>query len=147
MPSMLPALMLPPFTLPAALFLNVFMLARAAPTPGSATSVIWLSMPFGSRMLYWAMVRIFLVTHPARILPRCFSPSLDRWKSPLSTKVTMSTTNWCSLRMEFTITGTIEARKLRRKTSMTTTTSPPAWKTALNFVLGPSPPAALIKEE
>ena len=93
-----------------------------------------ISPAFGSRMLYCAIVLIFLVTHPAKILPRCFSPSLDLWKSPFCTKETMSMTSWCSLRMALTMTGTMLARKLRRKISTTMTTRPPAWKTALQFV-------------
>ena len=105
----------------------------ARPAPGSSL-IMCASEPFGSRMLYCAIERIFLVTHPARILPRCFSPSRDRWKSPFCTKETISMTSWCSFRMALTITGTMLARKLRRKISTTMTTRPPAWNTALYHV-------------
>lgn len=133
MPNVLPALKLP-FMLggpPARIMALVLVLVRPA---GSSLIIICTSCPLGSRMLYCAIVRIFLVTHPARILPRCFSANRERWKSPLITKATMSMTSWCSFRMAFTITGTMEARKLRRKISTTTTTRPPAWNTALQCV-------------
>lgn len=82
-----------------------------------------------------AIVLILRDTQPARILPRCFSPRRERGKSPFDTKATMSTMIWCSLRIESTITGTIEARYAFRLTSTTTTTRPPAWKIALDGIL------------
>lgn len=112
---------------------NILPLMLARPAPGSSL-IICASEPFGSRILYCAIERIFLVTQPARIFPLCFSPRRDLWKSPFCTKDTMSITSWCSFKMAFTMTGTILARKLRRKISTTMTTRPPAWKTALQIV-------------
>ena len=71
---------------------SILPLILARPAPGSSL-IICASEPFGSRILYCAIVRIFLVTQPARILPLCFSPSLDRWKSPFCTKDTISMTS------------------------------------------------------
>jgi hypothetical protein len=110
------------------------MLCRPCPPSSEMPIPMPISPAFGSRILYCAIVRIFLVTQPAKILPRCFSPSRERWKSPFCTKETMSITSWCSFRIALTITGTIDARKLRRKISTTITTRPPAWKTALQVV-------------
>ena len=93
-------------------FFNELPMPRMLPTLllGSATSVIWLSAPSGSRIPNCAIVRSLRVTHDAKILPRCFSPRRERGKSPLETKATISTMTWCSLRTALTITGTMEAR-------------------------------------
>ena len=93
-------------------FLRELPIFTVLPKPlrGSATSVIWLSALSASLMPNWAIVVNLRVTQLARILPRCFSPSRERGKSPLATNATISTTTWCSLRTALTITGTIEAR-------------------------------------
>lgn len=102
----------------------------------SGTAVPTLPSASGSRMLNCAIVRILRDTHEARILPRCFSPRRERGKSPLETKATMSRTSWCSFRTVLTITGTMEARKERVRDSAIRTRREPAWKMALEGVLG-----------
>lgn len=100
-------------------------------TASFGTAVPTLPSASGSRMLNCAIVLIFLLTHEARILPRCFSPKRERGKSPSATKATMSRTSWCSLRTVLTMTGTSEARKARVRTSAMSTSKEPAWKIAL----------------
>lgn len=102
---------------------------------GSTTSVRSESPPSASLIPNCAIVRILLVTQLARILPLCFSPNLDRGKSPLLTNATISATIWCSFKMALTMTGTRDARYALRATSTKTTIRPPAWKTALFILL------------
>jgi hypothetical protein len=93
------------------------------------------------------MVRSFRVTHDANTLPRCFSPKRERGKSPCDTNATISTTTWCSLRIASTMTGTRDARKAFLVTSTTTTTRPPAWKTALPLRVSRRPQCGTSESE
>lgn len=69
-----------------ALFASLEVLPSPSPPPTAASAAASMS-----RIANWAMVLILRETQEARILPRCFSPSRDRGKSPLLTNATMST--------------------------------------------------------